>query len=279
MKRKLMIVTSVLALTACGKLGGAAEPTGQVVATIDGKEITATELKAEMQRGAPNQDVALDALLTRRILANEARKQGLDKTPEGAMTVAASEEAALAGLLRDTLAKTAPKASPDEAREFVATNPALFANRRVYTLDQLIVPQVTPALIEAIKPLDTLEQVEGLLRQRNVQFNKTVGTVDPLQLGPDVAKQMAALPAGAVFMTPEGGVLRINRARSSDPAPITGAEAEKLAGDLLARQRGGALVSNQMREIVEKARKDVKFNPQYKPKEPAKAPAAAPAAK
>ena len=97
-----MCATSLLA--ACNKA-----PTGQVVATIDGQEITLTELNAElatMQIPANAdkklvQNAALERIVERKILANAARTDGLDQNPDYIVRRQQMEEA----LLVQTLAK------------------------------------------------------------------------------------------------------------------------------------------------------------------------------
>lgn len=84
-KYSLMALSCAL-LAACG----AKEPTGQVVATLDGKEITALELRNELggyqAPDAPSrkraEQAALDAILSRKAVAEAARKAGVEKTPE-----------------------------------------------------------------------------------------------------------------------------------------------------------------------------------------------------
>src|SRR3954471_12848854 len=66
------------------------KPTGQVVATVDGDEITLTELNAElatMQVPANAdkkqvQNAALERIIERKLLAGAARQDGIDQNPE-----------------------------------------------------------------------------------------------------------------------------------------------------------------------------------------------------
>src|SRR3982750_3449756 len=75
-------------LTACSDKAKA--PTGQVVATVNGEDITVHELNGELQTlrvppDAPKkqvEQVALQRVVERKMLADVAKKRGLDKNPQ-----------------------------------------------------------------------------------------------------------------------------------------------------------------------------------------------------
>ena len=80
-----VIAFSLFALAACDK-----EPTGQVAAVVNGDEITLQEINAELgnapiPEGVDKkavQQAALQRILDRRLLAQSAREEDLDKSPE-----------------------------------------------------------------------------------------------------------------------------------------------------------------------------------------------------
>ena len=80
------MLVAALALTACGS----PEPTGQVIARLDGSDITRRDLLVELQATAGGLDADLataePALLRRvadrRLLAAEARRRRIDRSPE-----------------------------------------------------------------------------------------------------------------------------------------------------------------------------------------------------
>ena len=94
MRNKIMaglLMGTALVLAGCGK-GGAEPEKGQVVATINGKDVTIHELNAELQganvpanisadQKKQIEQAALQQVVNRRILADIARERGLDKTP------------------------------------------------------------------------------------------------------------------------------------------------------------------------------------------------------
>jgi len=91
-------------LAGCGNGGEAELEKGQVVATVNGKDVTVHELNAELQgvdlpSGAQRKAVeqaALQQVVQRRILADIARERGLDKTPMFLLQEKRAEETILA---------------------------------------------------------------------------------------------------------------------------------------------------------------------------------------
>src|ERR1700722_14623113 len=119
----LAIGLAALLVSGCHRptfLGGRPKPpTGQVVAVVDGHEITVRELQAELA-GVPTSDPrqmkaveqkALELVVGRTLLADAALKQGLDKTPDFAI----QKQRAIDGLLAQTLEANVARAVPAPA--------------------------------------------------------------------------------------------------------------------------------------------------------------------
>ena len=76
-------IALALTLSACGGKEDTKLDKGQVLATVNGTDVTANELNAELvgaQRKAIEQQ-ALQGLVDRTILADIARERGIDKSP------------------------------------------------------------------------------------------------------------------------------------------------------------------------------------------------------
>lgn len=268
--RHAAIVLSAIALAGCGSKEA---PTGQVVATVDGVEITQSELNAELGgRRAPTaegqkqlQMAVLNQMVARVLLANAAKEQGLDKTPEAAIARQRAEQVALIGLLEKKLGASTPKVSAEEVSQFIADNVEQFANRRIYVVDQIIVQSPPPQLLKALEPIETFDGVKAELAKYNLSTASAVGTVDALTVPPQFAKQVAALPANGVFIVPGPGAIRINHIRDSQVSPVSGEDASRLAKEMLVQRRTGQQVQNAVGQILKDGRAKVQFNPAFAP--------------
>lgn len=304
MKRtSLIVVTAVsasLALSGCDqvkKLVGGNKPTGQVVATVDGKEITSLELRAEMGNFGSRdpkvmkaaQQQALQRIILRKLLADAGRKEKLDKSTDYTLQVQRGEETLLAQLYERKLAGQAPQPTKQDADAFVASHPAMFSDRKVLFIDQLIAApnKITP---ERIKPLKTLGEVKALLDSENVPYQESAVVLDTLTADPRLVAGIGQLPAGEVFVVPQGGALIFNQVTGSKSTPFRGDMASTYAMNLLRNQRAQETVGKQVADMRKAAESKITYNPAFKPDTPpagakpaagapaTPAPAAAPAA-
>ena len=266
-----MAVAACLVLSACG--GGGEAPTGQVVATVDGQEITTAQLNLEMggQPGgspaeqAARRQAALQSIVDRTILAQAARDQKLDDTPTYAMLRDRAEQGVLIDLLARGGAGAAPKVGDQEVAAFVESNPSRFAERRLYLVNQINVPSTDPALLKAMAPIDTFDQARALLRGRGVPFGETVGVVDTLDVPPAAAQQLSQLQPGAVFITPDAGIIRVNQLREVQPQAITGDTAMRAARSIMGSERAQGLGGNRIESILKAGRPTVRYNEAFRP--------------
>jgi EpsD family peptidyl-prolyl cis-trans isomerase len=120
-------------------------PTGQVVATVGNREITVRELHAEVSAVpaavASNEKLkeqqALRAIIERTILAAAAKDQGLDKDPQFLLLEQRQSDALLAQRLEAKIAANVPAPTREEAEQFELGNPNMFAERKVFHIDQI----------------------------------------------------------------------------------------------------------------------------------------------
>ena len=275
-------------------------PAGQVVATVDGEEITVAELRAEMA-GAPPQPnaaavkamekAALNEIVARKLMAHAAHDQGLDKSPEFAMMKQRANQTLMAQALQRKLASTVLTASRSDAETFVAAHPTMFANRRILTLDQLRMPRPkTPADLKDFEPLHSMPEIEAMLTKKGLPFQKSVQTVDTLQADPAVIDKLEKLPPGEPFMIPAGDAIVVNQIKDSRPSPVVGDDAVKVALVAVKNLKTQQAVATGVNNLLAANETKIQYNPAYKPDKPlrvpvpgqappaAAAPAAAPAA-
>ncbi len=266
---KVFVALGVFALAGCGSSDA---PSGQVAATVDREEITVSQVGSELAAlGVPqdqaNPDLAnsaLDAAINRKILANEARERGLDKTPNGALAIERAQEAALVDMLRRELQGQSPRPSDDEARQFISDNPGMFANRFVTVVEQIVVPQINRQLLQQMAPINTLEGIRALLDRNNVQYQTTMGSVDSLTVAPNVARQLVDLGVGEVYVLPQGDGARINAIVSKKTYPIAGEQAINLAREMLSQQRSQGQVQSVFQSVLDEKKQNVRYADQYK---------------
>lgn len=269
-KTSILLVLAVTGLAACGKGG---EPQGQVAATVDGKEITVAEVNAEasgLGNGPGAQGAALNRLIMRQLLVNEARSRKLDKAPQTAMLIQQAQDSALIQALNSSLSAQVPKVSDDEVAEFIRNNPANTTRRQFLFVDQLLVPSAPASIDDEIRPLHTLAAVEALLGQKKLAYRKAVSMLDTRTMDPQEAKSVSEVGTSDIFFARNANSISVSAVAAIRGAPLEGEEAKQAARDYLTQQRVGAQLRAQVAKIAADGKAKVKVNPAYEAKKPAK---------
>ena len=138
-------------LAGCGKKNAeqpAASKSGQVVARIADQVITASELENEFRLANVPPDKQKDPALIKRVLGElvlrkylvvQALNAKLDREPIVLLDLLRAREQVLEGAyLMRTVASKAP--SKEDIDKFIASNPAKFSGRKVFTVEQIVFP-------------------------------------------------------------------------------------------------------------------------------------------
>jgi peptidyl-prolyl cis-trans isomerase C len=279
------LLASAFALAACGG-GSEKEATldkGQVLATVAGKDITIHQLNAELTglalpSGEQRKTVekqALQALVGRTILADLARERKIDQSPGFALQRHRTEEALLVQMLQREIASKVQPPTADDASKFISDNPDLFAQRKIFTLEQIQfeAPQ-DMAKLKAMEPMKTMQEVENFLIETRLKYRKGNTNLDTIGANPDLIRQIAKLPAGEIFIIPQGNAVVASKIVSSRVEPFAGEGATNYAMNLVQQKRVGEATERELAEKIKKAREAVKYQKGYEPPKVPAAPAA-----
>ena len=134
------IIVGSIVLSACGR-----EPAGQVAAVVGDDEITLQEINAEignaqLPKGTDVKQVqqaALQRIIDRKLLADVARDQELDKKPEYLIRQRQLGDALLVQQLGEQAGRSIRVPEGAMLDKYVAAHPATFAKREILQLDQI----------------------------------------------------------------------------------------------------------------------------------------------
>src|SRR5439155_619536 len=178
----------------------------QLVARVNGIEISAQQIRTG---AAPSVAQAVQKIIDRGLLVQKALEAGLERDPLVKDSIDSARRQVLAQAYLERAAGAAAQPSNEEVRAFHAENPALFAERRIYRMRELVV--AAPAELvdvlraQAARAAD-LEEVAAWLKARDARFSTATETQPAEQLPLAYLPQMARMKPGqiAVFAIPAG---------------------------------------------------------------------------
>lgn len=212
------------------------------------------------------ENAALRNIVGRTIVADEARKEGLEKTPDFALAKQKAIDTLLVQSLQQKIVSQVPPATKDEAQRFVDAHPDMFAQRKIYVLDQLQMRRPSdPAIINALQPLKTFDQIQALLTQDKIPFQRDTAALDALSADPRLLDAIQKLPPGELFVLPAGQLLTVNQIKETRIEPVTPDKSVPLAQQIVTRQRTEEAVRRRFQQLFAQNLKQVKFSKEFAP--------------
>jgi EpsD family peptidyl-prolyl cis-trans isomerase len=245
---------------------------GQTVAVVNKDEITSSELNAELASenvpatGTTQQvrAAALQKLIDRRLLVQQAKSEGLDKSPEFLNQQRRATEDLLINMLISRKVNTSQVPSAADISKYEASRPEIFANRETWTLNQIIYPlpkdKAVFAKLDAAKSLDEVAQV---LSVAGIQFTRNTRKLDSAVFPHAIYTQIAALQPGEPFIAPgpDKAVASVIAAR--EPNPLTPEQARQVALTAMKREQISTFVQDRVKNL--KATAKIEYQPGFAP--------------
>ena len=264
--RNRIIVALALALATFAS-GCDRKAEGQTVAVVNDEEVTATELNAELSaanlprnlRSDEARSRILQTMIDRRLLAQQARTEGLDTSPEFLNRQRRMTEDLLISMLASRQLNTEQLPSAPEISRYQASRPGMFAKREFWNLDQLQYEAPTnPAVKSQIVAAKTLAQLAGVLTKNNIAFTRSRNRVDTAVIPPDMYGRIATLPKDEPFVIPAGGKMVASVIVAREPSPLVGDQARPLAVAAMRRDQGTKFMQDRLKSLRKSAKIEYK---------------------
>ena len=193
-------------------------------------------------------------------LAAAALAERLDRTPAVLQALEAAKTETLARAYLEEIAHSQPEPSAVEVRQYYAAHPELFAERHMYTLEQIDVPRtsdIAAALRErALPPGASLEAIADWLRARDVPHSVTRGVRAADRVPLELLARLQAMREGELAVMETADALLIIRMVAQRPAPLDEATATPLIEQFLRQRNWEKAVGAELRRLRLAARVD-----------------------
>lgn len=267
--RQRIIFTLAVALIAssCQK-----KAEGQTVAVVNDEEITAAELNDALTSdnsltGLSTKDARaaeLQKLVDRKLVVQQARSDGLDKSPEFINQQRKMTEDLLINLLISKRINTSQVPSADEIARFEAGRPEIFSGREIWTLNQIIYPlSKDPAVNAKLAAAKTLDEVAQILTAAGIQFTRATKKLDTAVFPHAIYEQIAKVAPNEPFIAPgpDKAVASVITAR--EPALLSADQARALALNEMRKEQVNKIVQERVKDLRAKAK--IQYQPGFEP--------------
>lgn len=232
----------------------------QTAAKVNKEEITVHQINfvlAQQRATAPAQAASasravLERLIDQELALQKASDQKLDREPRVVQQIEAARREIISRAYLEKIGAGAPKPTPAEVAAYYEAHPALFKERRVYSLQEVAI-EATPEQIESLKKVllgsKTFPEFVAHLKANNFRFtgNEAVRAAEQLPLAS--VDQFGKMKDGqAIFNVRPGGAQIINLAASRQQ-PVTLQQATPAIEQFLLNERKRKLVFDDMQAL------------------------------
>ncbi|MDP3088168.1 MAG: EpsD family peptidyl-prolyl cis-trans isomerase [Methylotenera sp.] len=261
----LIVTTSFTA--ACGKKDEAESEKSetQVIAKVNGDEISIHQLNFQLARmGQVSEEqskLASKQILTRlvdqQLLKQRALEAKLDRDPKTLQVIESAKDEILAQAYMDQLMSKAAKPTKAEIDTFYQDNPELFANRRIYRLQELVVNISKDKFAEVqagLKDIKAMNEVALWLREKNYPFTANSNVRAAEQLPLEMLKKLHPIKDGEWIAVPTERSLNIVHLAASQSKPILRDDATPFIEQYFLNQNKSKLAKKEMETLNSNAK-------------------------
>jgi EpsD family peptidyl-prolyl cis-trans isomerase len=265
------LLIAVLFAAGCGD--AKKPPATQVAARVNSQEITVHQVNSILAR-TPNVDAAaapavkrqvLDRLIDQQLAVQQALHKKLDRTPSVQQALEAARSDILSRAYLEQIALTTVKPNAEDVKKYYAEHPELFAQRRVYSLEEITVAAPEASVVAELRQraakARSLKEVADWLQSKNARFAPSRGVRAaeqiPLELLP---KLQAAKDGENVFVEHKDGV-QVFRILASKLEPVDEAQATPRIEQFLTNRRTTEAIANDLKQL--KAGAEIEYQGEF----------------
>jgi EpsD family peptidyl-prolyl cis-trans isomerase len=260
-RNSLMIGASLLFLAACSD---ADKPATQIVAKVNDDEITVHQLNSALAK-VPNvtpenadevRKEVLEKLINQQLAVQQAEKNKLDRSAEVVMMMDAAEREILTKAYLSQLVANLPQPSEAEAGKFYDEHPELFAERRIYKLQEIVIPtENAPAdQIRQAAEGKSMEDIVAWLRSQNIPHRTNGATRAAEQISLPMLAEVASMQDGQTKVIETPQAMTIVHLVASERMPLSREAALERIPRFLANEQAKVAINEDLDRLKSTAR-------------------------
>lgn len=253
-------------LAGCGNKDSGQPSASQIAAKVNSGEISVHQINYLLARtgaSASNPEMApkvrhqiLDKLVDQELAVEQAISKKLDRSPEVLMALENARREILARAYLEQLTAALPQPSIEEAKKYYSEHPQLFAERRVYSIQEIVVPVAAGVAEDLRQMFDSGKPMEGIanwLKSKEIKFAAGSATRPAEQIPLELLPKIHPLKVGEGLVIQAPQSITLMRVAASQLAPITEAAALPRIQQFLANQKAAEVARQEIKLLKDKA--------------------------
>ena len=266
MKKIALIVPALmLVMAGCSKHDEASKGGSQVVAKVNGNEITVHQLNFALSKAGkidqaqlkPASEKVLQQMVDIELLKQKALDAKLDRDPNVLQVLEATRQQLLAQAYMQKVASKQAAPSNDEIKKFYDTHPELFSERNVYVIQEFVVQNGNEHVSEieaGINNVKTADELGKWLKDNNYAFNANASRKAAEQLPLDLLKKLNTLKEGDTVIVRGPNALVLLFLAKIDRQPVDQEKAKPVIQQYLVNSGQQTLIKNEVTALRKEAK-------------------------
>jgi EpsD family peptidyl-prolyl cis-trans isomerase len=255
----LAVVASAALLTACGGDKGD-KAASQTAAKVNKEEITVHQINFVLQRQPglkPEQAEAasrqvLERLVDQELAVQKAQEQKLDRDPRVVQQIEAAKREIIARAYAERVGESVAKPSAEEVAKYYNDKPALFKDRRIYSLQEMQI-EAKPEQFEVIRAklsaAKNLNEFAEYLKSAELRFNGNQAVRAAEQLPLASLDAISKMKDGDSMLSPNPAGLTVLFLVGSRSQPVDEVRARPAIEAFLLNQRKAEAVQKDVKAL------------------------------
>jgi hypothetical protein len=149
-----------------------------------------------------------------------------------------------------------PQPSEQEAGKFYDAHPELFSQRRIYKLQEIVIPsRDTPVTeIRQVAAAKPMEEIAAWLKSKNIPFNSSGATRAAEQISMPMLSQIASMQDGQTKLIESPETLTVVHVVSSELAPVDKEAALQRIPRFLANEQAKEAINDDLQRLKSTAK-------------------------
>ena len=276
---------AVLLLAACG--GSRDKAASQTAVRVNKEEITVHQINFVMQQqrnlrpeqadGASKQ--ILERLIDQELALQKADDLKIDRDPRVVQQLEAAKREIIARAYLEKVGDAAPKPTPEDIRKYYTDKPALFAERRVYSIQEISIeakPEQGTLLRDRLGAAKNVADFVEFLKANDFRFagNQAVRAAEQLPLAS--LDTFARMKDGQAILTQAANGFQVVVLAGSRSQPVTEDQARPAIEQFILNERKRKLMEDDVKQMRASAK--IEYIGKFVPGAAADTPAAGAAA-